>query len=257
MSDRPEPEPVPEIPSQPLSMTDALATLSQGVIQDDHGVLPWGSNYAYLVTVADERRALLAVYKPQRGERSLWDFPDGTLCYREVAAYVVSEALDWAIVPPTVLRGGPYGLGSLQFFVDHDPEINYFTPLPPECGEQLQRMAVFDYLINNADRKGGHCLLDSQGHLWGIDHGVSFHYQLKLRTVIWDYAGQPLPEPIVDSLKALDTVLSDPATLLRQTLGGLLSAREVDALLARLHHLLQTRRFVLPGRGPNYPWPPV
>ncbi len=253
MSDRPE----PETESQPITTAEVLSTLSQGIIQDDHGVLPWGSNYAYLVTVADDRRALLAVYKPQRGERPLWDFPDGTLCYREVAAYVVSETLGWAIVPPTVLRGGPYGLGSLQFFVDHDPEINYFTPLPPECGDQLQRIAAFDYLINNADRKGGHCLLDSQGHLWGIDHGVSFHCQPKLRTVIWDYAGQPLPEPLVEDLKAFRSAFGEPGASVRQTLQALLSTPEIDALEARLDHLLRTRRFVLPGRGPNYPWPPV
>jgi len=253
MSERPD----PESGSQPVSAADVLLTLGQGVIQDDHGVLPWGSNYAYLVAVADERLALLAVYKPQRGERPLWDFPEGTLCYREVAAYVVSEALGWAIVPPTVLRGGPYGLGSLQFYVDHDPEINYFTPLPPECGEQLQRMAVFDYLINNADRKGGHCLLDSQGHLWGIDHGLTFHCQPKLRTVIWDYAGQPLPEQIVEDLRTLRRTLRDPEASVRQALQALVSAQEIDALIMRLQHLLKTRQFVLPGRGPNYPWPPV
>lgn len=250
------PEPTKRDP-QTLTVDDVLATLKYGAIQEEHGVLPWGSNYAYLVSITDDVRTLLAVYKPQRGERPLWDFPDGTLCYREVAAFAVSEALAWQLVPPTVLRAGPYGLGSLQFFVHHDPEMNYFTPFPDSADAQLQYFAVFDFLINNADRKGGHCLLDEQGHLWGIDHGISFHHQFKLRTVIWDYAGQPIPEPILDDLARFCDTLSDLEASVTQTLASLLDAREVTALRRRLDELLENRCFVQPGSGPNYPWPPV
>lgn len=244
------------VPSEPLTFAQVLTTLARGTIQEEHGILPWGSNYAYLVSVSDDERVLLAVYKPQRGERPLWDFPDGTLCYREVAAFLVSEMLGWELVPPTILRAGPYGLGSVQFFVDHDPDMNYFTPFPPECREQLQRFAVFDSLINNADRKGGHCILDEQGHLWGIDHGISFHYQPKLRTVIWDYAGQTISEKIVQDLSALCVILQDEAGVDDQ-LAELLLPHEIAALSHRLDHLIETRRFVEPGPGPNYPWPPV
>ena len=246
----------PSADSEPLTAAQVLQTLSRGTIQEKHGLLPWGSNYAYLVPISDDERTLLAVYKPQRGERPLWDFPEGTLCLREVAAYVVSEMLGWQLVPPTVLRGGPYGLGSVQFYIDHDPEVNYFTPFPAECRGQLQRFAAFDYVINNADRKGGHCLMDSQGHLWGIDHGVSFHYAPKLRTVIWDFAGDPLPGEMLRDLATLCGALDDadgPGRVLRE----LISGRELTAFRRRVDHLLETRRFPRPGAGPNYPWPPV
>lgn len=242
--------------STPLTVAQVLQTLGRGVIQEEHGLLPWGSNYAYLVPVTDDERTLLAVYKPQRGERPLWDFPDGTLCQREVAAFLVSEALGWQIVPPTVLRAGPYGLGSVQFYIDHDPEVNYFSPFPAECRDQLQRVAAFDYIINNADRKGGHCLQDRQGHLWGIDHGISFHRAPKLRTVIWEYAGEPLPEQIAQDLVRLCETLSQPG-LLVQALNELLSEQEVLAFRKRVERLSDARVFPQPGPGPNYPWPPV
>ncbi len=242
---------------QAVTFQEVLHTLSHGEIQEEHGVLPWGSNYAYLVSISDAGRTLLAVYKPQRGERPLWDFPAGTLCYREVAAFRVSDALGWGIVPPTVLRSGPYGLGSLQFFVHHDPEITYFTPFPRKTWPQLQYFAVFDYLINNGDRKGGHCLLDDEGHLWGIDHGVSFHHQYKLRTVIWDFAGQPIPGPILESLRGFCDKLDVPEPDGRGLLTGLLSEQEVIAFRRRLDTILRDPTFPQPGPGQNYPWPPV
>ena len=242
--------------STPLTVAQVLQTLNRGMIQEEHGLLPWGSNYAYLVPVTDDERTLLAVYKPQRGERPLWDFPDGTLCQREVAAFVVSEALGWQIVPPTVLRAGPYGLGSVQFYVEHDPEVNYFSPFPMQCHDQLKRVAAFDYIINNADRKGGHCLLDSQGHLWGIDHGISFHRAPKLRTVIWEYAGEPLPDQDAQDLVRLCETLGQPG-LLTQALSELLSEQEVLAFRKRVERLSDVRVFPQPGPGPNYPWPPV
>jgi uncharacterized repeat protein (TIGR03843 family) len=242
--------------STPLTVAQVLQTLGRGVIQEEHGLLPWGSNYAYLVPVTDDERTVLAVYKPQRGERPLWDFPDGTLCQREVAAFIVSEALGWQIVPPTVLRAGPYGLGSAQFYVEHDPEVNYFSPFPAECRDQLQRVAAFDYIINNADRKGGHCLRDGQGHVWGIDHGISFHRAPKLRTVIWEYAGEPLPAQIAQDLVELCETLSQ-SSLLIQALSELLSEQEVMAFRKRVERLSDARVFPQPGPGPNYPWPPV
>jgi uncharacterized repeat protein (TIGR03843 family) len=240
-----------------ITIDEVLQTLSRGVIQDDHGLLPWGSNYAYLVSVTDDEHSVLAVYKPQRGERPLWDFPEGTLCYREVAAYLVSQLFGWQIVPPTVLRGGPYGLGSVQFFIHHDPEINYFTPFPAGCQPQLQQFAVFDYVINNADRKGGHCLLDGENHLWGIDHGVSFHHAPKMRTVIWDYAGQPLPDTITRDLVQVCDRMADTESVFNRMITQLISEREILSLRRRLEHLLETKRFVEPDSGPNYPWPPV
>jgi len=243
--------------SEPITVAQVLQTLARGVIQEDHGFLPWGSNYAYLIPVTDDERTLLAVYKPQRGERPLWDFPDGTLCLREVAAFLISEALGWQVVPPTILRGGPYGLGSVQFYIDHDPEVNYFTPLPDTCRPQLQRFAAFDYVVNNADRKGGHCLLDTQGHLWGIDHGICFHYAPKLRTVIWDFAGDPLPEELRSDLARLCELVSQGQGALVQALREMLSEREVSALRKRIERLVEAGVFPQPGPGPNYPWPPV
>ncbi len=250
-------EPDESADTQLVTIAEVLETLAGGEIQEEHGLLPWGSNYAYLVSVADARRTLLAVYKPQRGERPLWDFPQGTLCYREVAAFLVSEALDWQLVPPTVLRTGPYGPGSVQFFVDHDPEITYFTPFPAEVQPQLQYFAVFDALINNADRKGSHCLLAEPGHLWGIDHGVSFHHEPKLRTVIWDFAGQPIPGAILEDLQVFRDKLEQPEAAITEALGRLLASHEVAALRKRLARLLKNRTFVRPGSGPSYPWPPA
>src|SRR5260221_7994442 len=152
-------------------------------------MLRWSSNYTLLVTVQDVDTTSMAVYKPQHGERPMWDFPDGTLCYREVAAFVVSDALNWRIVPPTVLRDGPRGIGSLQLYIQNNPDVNYFS-LDETFADQLMRFAAFDYIINNADRKSGHCLLAPHGPLWGTDHGIGFPTPPKLRTLIWDFSGK-------------------------------------------------------------------
>ena len=155
--------------------------------------MPWSSNGTYLVTVTDDEHTTAAVYKPGRAERPLWDFPDG-LYRREVAAYELAEALGWGLVPETVTRlDGPLDAGSLQRFVDADFEQHYFTLLEMDAHRPaLKRMATFDVIANNADRKGGHCLLDAEGRVWGIDHGLCFHSEPKLRTVIWDFAGEAL-----------------------------------------------------------------
>lgn len=242
--------------SVPVSSERVLEVLEKGEIDSEYGILRWSSNYAFLISVNLDDLNLTAVYKPQRGERPLWDFPDGTLCYRETAAFLTARELGWEIVPPTVLREGPRGLGSVQFYIDHDPQINYFS-FDESFAPQLMRMAAFDYAINNADRKGGHCLLDDQGHIWGIDHGIAFNAVHKLRTVIWEYAGQPIPEPLLEDLARLAATLENLACEFNVKIRELLSPQEVRAFQARLRHLLKQKRFPSPGPGPNYPWPPV
>jgi len=221
------------------------------------GRMPWSSNATFLVNITDGDDEMLAIYKPQRGERPLWDFPRGTLCHREVAAYEVSSALGWDIVPYTVLRDGPAGIGMVQRFVEHDPEEHYFT-LVGEHGDAFRRMAAFDVVINNTDRKGGHCLRAlAGGAIFGIDHGVSFHTQWKLRTVIWDFGGESIPPDVCHDLCMLldDLQQSGP---LHDRLGELLDRYELDALRARTEHLVATG--VLPeadGDYHCYPWPTI
>ncbi len=176
------------------------ADLAEGEL-DLLGLLPGSSNYTFLARLGDE--GPLVVYKPRRGESPLWDFPSGTLCTRETAAYEVCTALGWSYVPPTILRDGPHGIGMVQQFIEHDPKYHAFN-LTPEHDAELKEIALFDLIVNNADRKGGHVLRDANGQLWAIDHGVCFHVQPKLRTVLWDYIGEPIrrrrPEAI-DTLR--------------------------------------------------------
>lgn len=253
MSDEPNAQPA----STPITAARALEVLEQGQVQTEHGLMRYSSNYTFLVTVKFADVEIMAIYKPQKGERPLWDFPDGTLCYRECAAFLTSHELGWDLVPPTVLREGPRGLGSVQFFIDHDPQLNYFT-FDANLIPQLMVMALFDYVVNNADRKGGHCLLDAQGHLWGIDHGITFHALPKLRTVIWDFAGQPVPDRLLADLDTLCGKLDDPQNRFHRSLSRLLSDAEVAAFQARIRKVLRARVFPQPGHsGPNYPWPPV
>lgn len=220
------------------------------------GQFAWGSNYTFLARVDSEAGPLLAVYKPFEGEQPLWDFPLRSLARREVAAYLTSEALGWDLVPPTVLRpDGPAGGGSLQFYVDADPEQHYFS-FEPEEKQRLRPAAVFDVLINNADRKGGHIILDEGGHLWLIDHGVCFHEDYKLRTVIWDFREEHIPPELLRDLMALQAKLQ-PGQAFHRELGDLLSPQEVVALERRARQLIELGRF--PGQGPGraYPWPLV
>ncbi len=231
--------------------------LLKGNIAHSHDRRLWGSNYAELITVSDTELQTLAVYKPQKGERPLWDFPDGTLCYRELLTYEVSKAIGWHLVPPTVLRTGALGLGSVQLFVEHNPRMDYFN-LGNRFVSQLQRFVLFDFIVNNADRKGGHLLLDPSGKLWGIDHGLTFHASPKLRTVIWEFAGQEVPRGMLDDLERLHRLLlSQPGSSLYQVLCRYLSQVEVDAFARRIENLLAKKRFPSPGAGPNHPWPPV
>src|SRR5207253_341762 len=178
----------------------ALSVLRHGDIEIQ-GRMPWSSNSTFLVTLCHEGAQMNAVYKPHKGERPLWDFPDG-LYRREVAAYELSEELGWRLVPGTLVRKeAPSGPGSLQRFVEADFEQHYFTLLEdPTTHDWLRAMCTFDLLANNADRKSGHCLLTEDGHIWGIDHGLCFHEDPKLRTVIWEFAGEPVPDELMNAV---------------------------------------------------------
>lgn len=217
------------------------------------GLLPYSSNYTFLTRLSPET---LAVYKPRRGERPLWDFPHGSLAGREAAAYLVSEAGGWHIVPPTVLReDAPLGPGSLQLFVEHDPERHYFT-LMEERADELVAFATFDVVINNADRKSGHVIEDASGRLWAVDHGVTFHPEDKLRTVIWAYAGTPLDPATIEHLETLGAALAEPGGL-GTRLEELLTEEEVAATLARTEALLVEGHFPPPPADRPLPWPLV
>lgn len=193
------------------------------------------------------------IYKPHRGERPLWDFPSG-LYRREVAAYELSAWLGWTVIPPTVLRDADYGLGSVQLFIDADFTRHYFTFLEDEgFHDQLRTMAVFDVVANNADRKGGHVLVDSGGHLWGIDQGLCFNVEPKLRTVIWDFAGEKIPAHLIPDLERLALASDDELGALTQ----LLMPDEREAMRVRTIRLLRTNELPAPRSDHAYPWPLV
>jgi uncharacterized repeat protein (TIGR03843 family) len=213
------------------------------------GRLPNSSNATLLVNVSCGDESVRGVYKPGRGERPLWDFPPG-LYRREVAAYELSRALGWDQVPCTVLRDGPYDEGSVQLFVEFEPQEHYFSihEERPDLHDELRRMAVFDIIANNTDRKGGHVLLGTDGHVWGIDHGVCFSDDFKLRTVIWEFAGEYIPDGMLAPVEALADAPPREVT-------DMLSGDEVDAMIDRIGWLLDNRVFPSPGSRYEYPWP--
>lgn len=218
------------------------------------GRMRYSSNATFLVEAKVEGAELAAIYKPRRGERPLWDFAQGSLCLREVAAYELSEALGWGIVPLTVLRDGPLGVGAVQRYVDHDPDEHFFT-LRDEHEDRFREFAWFDVLANNTDRKGGHCLHDRANDLIvGIDHGLCFHEDDKLRTVIWEYAGERLPPAAADDVCRVVAELHDGP--FHDRLAPLLDADELVALDRRAHRLL-ARGLPLPGDWHSTPWPLV
>jgi uncharacterized repeat protein (TIGR03843 family) len=285
-------ERVPEIGLSPgtAALTDGELAV-RGRVRD-------ASNAVLFCETVHEGVTVPCVYKPVAGERPLWDFPDGTLAQREVAAYLVSEATGWGLVPPTVLRDGPYGEGMVQLWVESPAEdetadgaedgdggeggdagalLALTEELEPAPGWKavvqaelengrtallvhaddirLRRLAVLDAVINNADRKGGHLLTAADGRLYGIDHGVTFHTEDKLRTLLWGWAGEPLPEEAVGVLTGLAAELDGP---LGQALGGLITAAETQAVRDRVAALLATGVHPAPGgRWPSIPWPPV
>jgi uncharacterized repeat protein (TIGR03843 family) len=237
------------------SNTAVLELLTHGSIEAV-GQVVWGSNYTFLVKVTLDDETQQAIYKPARGERPLWDFPHGSLVEREVAAYLVSEALGWHFVPPTLLRAqAPAGPGSLQLYIEANPELHYFT-FDEKLKQRLRPAALFDLLINNADRKAGHILLDEHDRLWLIDHGVCFHEEPKLRTVIWDFVGEPIPDELRADIGSLLEQLQ-PGMNLHEQLSNLLSTGEIEALRDRTALLLSEATFPEPGPGRPYPWPLV
>jgi hypothetical protein len=231
---------------------DAVAEILANGEVELLGRMPWSSNATFLVEARLKDRSTRAIYKPHAGERPLWDFPDG-LYRREVAAYELSAQLGWEVVPLTIEREDlVHGVGSMQRFIDADFEQHYFTMLEDELlHPQFVRMAVFDFVSNNTDRKGGHCLIDVNDHVWGIDNGLSFHAEFKLRTVIWEFGGEPIPQPLLDDLQSLvDEGLSSP-------FDRLLGTFERDALLTRARALLREGVLPIDETGNRYPWPLV
>lgn len=217
-----------------------------------------GSNYTFLVRVHPKTvDSFLAVYKPQEGEQTLWDFPNNTLGHRESAAYFVSQALGWNLIPPTVYRDdGPFGPGSLQLFIDHDPNYHYFN-LSDNDFQRLRPVVLFDLLVNNADRKGGHLLFDDHGNLWSIDHGLCFNVEEKLRTVIWDFAGDTIPTGLREDILAFYEQLSASSELLNQ-LKIHLNQDEISALVSRTDRLTRMPHFPYPPKNRRaYPYPPI
>jgi hypothetical protein len=221
------------------------------------GRMRYSSNGAFFVRACADGVEVPAVYKPRRGERPLWDFPDGTLYRREVATCVLSDALGWGVVPVTIVRDdGPLGPGALQRFVDHDPEEHYFTLLP-DHEDRFRQFAVLDILANNTDRKGGHCLHDLANDLVvGIDHGLTFHPMWKLRTVIWDFADEPVPDALLADVRR---VLDDTEHgAVGAALAALLSPPELAAFADRADELLRDGHFPPPDPGyHSVPWPLV
>ncbi|QRN82971.1 SCO1664 family protein [Chloroflexota bacterium] len=236
---------------------DILRTLQEGTLLLE-GQFVYGSNTTLMVTAQFEGREIKAVYKPVQGERPLWDFPKETLAKREVTAYLVSEALDWDLVSPTVFRTDEalMGPGSLQQFIDHDPEYHYFS-FNEADKVRLPEVMLFDHLVNNADRKSGHLLVDTNRKLWLIDHGVCFHKEDKLRTVIWDHAGQPIPANLLANLAMVLPALEPDGTLAEALTPFLLPA-EIHALRERGQWLLETGIYPIPPEDRRaYPWPLV
>ncbi|MEU8486208.1 MULTISPECIES: SCO1664 family protein [unclassified Streptomyces] len=272
------------ISARSVTVTDTdLLTRGELAVQ---GRIREASNAVLLCRVTHEGREASCVYKPVAGERPLWDFPDGNLARREVAAYEVSEALGWSLVPPTVLRDGPYGEGMCQLWIDQpeepaeggellalvegeEPGDGWKAVGFAEVGEgrtallvhaddvRLRRLAVLDAVINNGDRKGGHLLVDAEGRLFGIDHGVTFNTEDKLRTLLWGWAGEPLTEEMTEALKALTAALGagEPLAL---RLAELITEAELDAVRARVDAMLTSGKHREPsGEWPAIPWPPV
>jgi hypothetical protein len=235
----------------PEEVADVHRLLAQGEIVACQA-MAWGSNENFLVAVrADSDPPVLAVYKPQAGEAPLWDFPDGTLYRREYAAYLVSRALGWPAVPPTVVREGPFGIGTVQLFIPNDPKDHYYR-FRGQYPADLQRIALFDLITNNADRKPGHCLRSPDGRIWAIDHGLTFNVVPKLRTVIWDFCGDPIPSAILADLRRL---LDDPTVRgpLEEQLRQWLDPREVTVFFQRVAQTVQRGRFPLLDPHRNVP----
>jgi uncharacterized repeat protein (TIGR03843 family) len=242
-------------PPLELEVDEALLLLSAGELSVE-GRLVQASNATLYCAVSLEGVTAACVYKPVAGERPLWDFPDGTLAEREVAAYAVSAATGWEVVPPTVYRtDGPAGAGMVQLWIAEDETVDIGRLIRNRDAAGLRRVAVLDAVINNADRKGGHLLPTPSGHIYGVDHGVTFHAEDKLRTVLWQWAGKPLTDEAEDVLRSLRHDLDGS---LGEALGELLTTREIRRTRARVDKLLSRRRHPEPSdEWPAVPWPPM
>jgi Phosphatidylinositol 3- and 4-kinase len=233
-----------------LTVPETCSLLRQAKIRNCD-LVSNGSNYVFLVTLVKQNFEFKAIYKPQKGEVPLLDFPEGTLYKREYAAFILSEALEWSMVPSTVIRSGPYGAGSMQWFIDTTSETSHHLPIKDTI---LKQVALFDYLINNADRKLGHFLLDGEKRLWLVDHGLTFNAEPKLRTVLWNFARQTVPDDLLKDVRLLRSKLESKKQL-RNTLGRLLDKSELTALEFRINAILEKPVFVSPGLQRSIPWP--
>jgi len=239
------------MPDQP----DALRSILQEGDLSLQGQFMPGSNYTFLVKVCYGEQEVPAVYKPQKGEQPLWDFPEASLAGREVAAYLVSEALGFHFVPLTVLRNGPFGPGSLQQYIECNPNYHYFN-FSSIDRQRLRPVALFDLLVNNADRKGSHILVEKHTRrLFLIDHGLCFHAEDKLRTVLWDFAGEPIPDELLSILETVQSVLSSG---LSTDLQPYLEPGEIAALQSRAEAILADGKFPNPPEDRRaFPYPPI
>tara|TARA_B100000029_G_C17512209_1_gene936717 strand:- start:107 stop:826 length:720 start_codon:yes stop_codon:yes gene_type:complete len=236
------------------SSNNSLSHLETGTISECVPMLS-GSNNAFQVTIVDSADQICyGIYKPQRGERPLWDFPDGSLYKRERAAYLLSLVAQWEFIPKTVIRHGPYGIGSVQQMIAFQSSRGYFD-LDSAHIDQLWPIAIFDLVTNNADRKGGHCLLDASGKVWSIDHGLTFHSDFKVRTVIWDFWGEDIPQNFLQQLENLRLSLSGNSKELRE-LETLINPDELLALRQRVDSIIELGRHPLLDVYRNVPWPP-
>jgi hypothetical protein len=241
-----------------LKMKQVIQTLQFGTLTLIGQALR-GSNSTFLTKVSDSHLTVQAIYKPSKGERPLWDFPDFTLAQREVSAFIVSTLLGWNLVPPTVFRQQPaiYGKGSLQLFIEHNPTFHYLN-FPINDPGILMKIAIFDLIINNADRKSGHIIFDSNHKPWLIDHGLCFNYEYKHRTVIWDFAGLSIPDDLLKDIQKFIKKLQCGRLHLVSKLNMLLSELEVTTMIHRGQYLIA--QAVFPYPEPNrrsYPWPPI
>lgn len=234
----------------PADELNAAVVLADGEVEVEMR-MPYSSNATYLVKVSKDDRTLRAIYKPLRGERPLWDFAPG-LHRREVAAYRLAMAMGFDFVPLTLLREGPLGEGSMQLLVDADFEQHYFTLFESreDLHDRFREIALFDIVANNTDRKSGHVLLDHDGRVWAIDHGLCLAADFKLRTVIWEFGGEEISEPMIGAVERV-------AASLPLEVSSLLDSDEVAAFSDRAAWLLEHRRFPVDPSGRRYPWPLV
>lgn len=235
----------------PLSEDDALVVMRRATITDAK-LIPWGSNYTFAVALEDEEFGdRLAIYKPRRGESPLWDFETGTLYRREHASYLVSRRMGWGLIPPTIVRQGPHGIGSLQLYVEpkttrEQDDHQYWSAKRIE----IERMVLFDHIANNADRKLAHCLRGVDDRVWGIDHGLTFNVEPKLRTVLWQFVGQPISAELATDLETFLTLEGN----VRAELIGELRVEEIDALIRRVKMLHQAKVYPVLDPASNVPY---